>query len=80
MAARTGTDLGRVTVVTPSRWADVALPADIPLVDLLPALVQHVGDDDLIDRPVVLQRLGEPPLNEESSVATLGGSVSPEAD
>ena len=72
MATRASSDLNRVTVVTPTRWADVALPADIPLVDVLPALVEHVGDEDLLDRPVVVQRLGQPPLDEESSAAALG--------
>lgn len=72
MATSTSSDLSRVTVVTPTRWADVALPADIPLVDVLPALVEHVGDENLADRPVVVQRLGESPLDEESSAAVLG--------
>ncbi len=72
MTTSASSDLSRVTVVTPTRWADVALPADIPLVDVLPALIEHVGDENLVDRPVVVQRLGEPPLDEESSAATLG--------
>ncbi|GIJ26369.1 hypothetical protein Vqi01_15310 [Micromonospora qiuiae] len=60
----------------PGRQLDVAVPADVPVVDLLPALLHHLGDN-LADAGLahggwVLQRLGAPPLDEESSVAALG--------
>lgn len=65
-------DMCRVTIVTPSRWADLALPADEPLADVLPALLDHVGDPDLEADAVVLQRLGRPPLDEGRSLAGNG--------
>jgi type VII secretion integral membrane protein EccD len=66
--AVTTPDMCRVTVVTPNRWADLALPAGEPLADLLPALLDHVGDLDLDGRPLALQRLGSPPLDENRSL------------
>lgn len=65
-------EMCRVTIVTPSRWADLALPADEPLVEMLPALLDHVGDPDLEADDVVLQRLGRPPLDEARSLAANG--------
>jgi type VII secretion integral membrane protein EccD len=65
-------DMCRLTVVTPNRWADLALPAAEPLADLLPALIDHVGDADLDGESVVLQRLGNPPLDEGRSLAGNG--------
>jgi type VII secretion integral membrane protein EccD len=59
-------------VVTSTRWAEVGVPADLPLADLLPALVVHVGDENLAEQPVVLQRLGASPLNEDLSPLALG--------
>ncbi len=72
MSTRTATDITRVTVIAQTRWAEVGVPADLPLADLLPALVVHVGDDELAERRVVLQRLGTPPLNEDLSPLALG--------
>lgn len=65
-------DMCRVTIVTPSRWADLALPADEPLAEMLPALLDHVGDPDLGADGVVLQRLGRPPLEGARSLAANG--------
>jgi type VII secretion integral membrane protein EccD len=65
-------DMCRVTIVTPSRWADLALPADEPLAEMLPSLLDHVGDVDLEVDQIVLQRLGRPPLDEERSLAANG--------
>ncbi len=70
--AVTTPDMCRVTVVTPNRWADLALPAAEPLADLLPALLDHVGDLDLEGHPLALQRLGSPPLDENRSLAGNG--------
>ncbi len=69
-------DLCRLTLCGPSRSAELAVPAHVPLIDLLPALVGHLGDG-LADAGLehggwVLQRLGDPPLREELSVAALG--------
>jgi type VII secretion integral membrane protein EccD len=69
-------DLCRLTVCGPSRAVELAVPVHVPLIDLLPALVSHLGDG-LADAGLdhggwVLQRLGDPPLREELSVAALG--------
>ncbi len=37
-------DLCRLTLCGPSRSAELAVPAHVPLIDLLPALVGHLGD------------------------------------
>ncbi len=60
-------DSSRVTIVAPSTQMDLVLPADVPLADLLPALLRHASDD-LADDGVahqgwVLRRLGGPPLD-----------------
>ncbi len=69
-------DLCRLTVCGPGRSAELAVPVHVPLIDLLPALTGHLGDG-LADAGLehggwVLQRLGDPPLREELSVAALG--------
>jgi type VII secretion integral membrane protein EccD len=69
-------DLCRLTVCGPGRSVELAVPVHVPLIDLLPALVGHLGDG-LADAGLehggwVLQRLGDPPLREDQSVATLG--------
>lgn len=65
-------DVCRVTVVTPQRWADVALPSREPLVALLPALIDQVGEAELQQQPVAVQRLGEPALNLDRSLEDCG--------
>jgi len=47
--ATTGTDLVRVTVQTPDRRVDVALPERVPVATLLPALLA-AGGEELADR------------------------------
>ena len=69
-------DLCRLTVCGPSRSVELAVPVHVPLIDLLPALVGHLGDG-LADAGLehggwVLQRLGDLPLREDQSVAVLG--------
>ena len=69
-------DLCRLTVCGPGRSAELAVPVHVPLIDLLPALIGHLGDS-LADAGLehggwVLQRLGDPRLREELSVAALG--------
>jgi type VII secretion integral membrane protein EccD len=68
-------DLCRLTVCGPGRSAELAVPVHVPLIDLLPALTGHLGDG-LADAGLehggwVLQRLGDPPLREDLSVAAL---------
>ncbi|MFD3998605.1 type VII secretion integral membrane protein EccD [Streptomyces sp. NPDC058548] len=68
-------ELCRLMLVTPSSSLEVAVPSDVPLYDLLPTLLIYAGPD-LADVGVehdgwVLQRLGEPPLDEERTLAAL---------
>jgi type VII secretion integral membrane protein EccD len=69
-------DLCRLTVCGPATSVELAVPVHVPLIDLLPALVGHLGDGlgdaGLEHGGWVLQRLGDPPLREELSVAVLG--------
>src|SRR5260370_26749167 len=69
-------DLCRLTVCGPAKSVELAVPVHVPLIDLLPALVGHLGDN-LADAGLehggwVLQRLGDPPLREDLSIAALG--------
>jgi type VII secretion integral membrane protein EccD len=71
----TTSDICRVTIVTPNRSADLALPTYLPLVDLLPTLAGIVDQgivNEASGRGLILQRLGEPPLDEERTPAALG--------
>ena len=69
-------DLCRLTVCGPGRSAELAVPVHVPLIDLLPALVGHLGeglaDAGLEHGGWVAQRLGDSPLREDLSVAVLG--------
>jgi hypothetical protein len=69
-------DLCRLNVCGPARCVELAVPAHAPLIDLLPAMIGHLGsslaDAGLEHGGWVLQRLGEPPLPEELSIAVLG--------
>lgn len=68
--------LCRVTVRTPERIIDLAVPADVPVADLLHTVVEHAGEtvaeNGLEHGGWVLQRLGGPPLPEERSLESLG--------
>ena len=44
MPVTTATGLARVTVHTPQRRLDVALPEHTPLAELLPDLLRHAGE------------------------------------
>ncbi|MET9886708.1 type VII secretion integral membrane protein EccD [Streptomyces sp. NPDC006430] len=67
--------LCRLTVRTPERVLDLALPVTVPIADLLPTLVTYGGDgleeSGLDHGGWVLQRLGAPPLDEEATVQSL---------
>lgn len=68
-------ELCRMMLVTPSSSLEVAVPSDVPLYDLLPTLMTYAGQD-LADVGVehdgwVLQRLGEPALDEERTLSAL---------
>lgn len=45
MAAAPAISLVRITVKAPNRWIDVALPADVPVAELLPHVLRHAGED-----------------------------------
>lgn len=76
MSSTIAADLYRVVLVTPKSSAEIALPASVPVGDLLPALVHHSGAGEIgtpdYERGWVLQRLGEAPLDEEATPAALG--------
>jgi type VII secretion integral membrane protein EccD len=61
-------------VVSPTRSAELALPVNLPLVDLIPSLVGHFDDltDEMVGRGVVLQRLGGEPLDDDRTPAVHG--------
>lgn len=58
----------RVTIVAPTTRMDLALPSEVPLAELLPAVLHHAGDR-LADQGATeqngwtLRRLGGPPLD-----------------
>jgi type VII secretion integral membrane protein EccD len=74
LPTRPAPDLCRVVVVTPNGPVEMALPAEVPVCDLLPTLVHQAttaaggpgAHDDW-----VLQRFGEAPLDEEQTPAAL---------
>ncbi|MGR6922170.1 type VII secretion integral membrane protein EccD [[Actinomadura] parvosata] len=71
----TGTDLCRVTVVTPRGFLDLGLPPDIPLGNLLPTLLRIAGESlaeaGLAHGGWVLQRLGGPPFAPDATLSEL---------
>ncbi|GGX86083.1 type VII secretion integral membrane protein EccD [Streptomyces minutiscleroticus] len=69
-------ELCRLTVRAPSVSVDLAVPADVPVADLLPTLLRYVGEEaeeaGLDHAGWVLQRLGDAPLDEEATLAAAG--------
>jgi len=72
-------ELTRLVVHAPERVIDIAVPSDAPLADLMPALVSHAApegtnldESGLEHGGWVLQRLGSPALDEDSTPAELG--------
>ncbi|WP_091674479.1 type VII secretion integral membrane protein EccD [Amycolatopsis marina] len=45
MTVASGAALAKVTIATPNRTIDVALPEDVPVAELLPYILRHAGDD-----------------------------------
>ncbi|MEJ2578028.1 MAG: type VII secretion integral membrane protein EccD [Kineosporiaceae bacterium] len=64
-----------MTVVAPNTRMDVALPADVPLADLVPTLLRSLGEDVADVAPPSggwsLQRFGEGPFDLGASAAAL---------
>ena len=66
----------RIVLTAPSGAVEVAVPADVPLADLLPTLLHQAGDN-LAEQGLdhggwILQRLGEAPLDEDKTPTALG--------
>jgi type VII secretion integral membrane protein EccD len=62
-----GTETTRLTVAGPVRRVDLTVPATVPIAELLPVLLRRVVDNTARDQPWVLQRLGEEPLDPDST-------------
>ncbi len=76
MSPTAGADLCRVTIVAPGRRIDLSLPAEVPLVQMLPTILRAAGgnlaDAGLAHSGWVLQRLDGPPLDTALSLEQLG--------
>jgi type VII secretion integral membrane protein EccD len=72
----TASGLCRLTVRAPSKVIDLAVPADVPVADLLPAVLGYGGDDlfeaGLEHEGWILQRLGGAPLDQDATLDSLG--------
>ncbi|MGH3374441.1 MAG: EsaB/YukD family protein, partial [Actinoallomurus sp.] len=68
--------LCRLRFRAPEKMFELAVPADVPLADLLPAIIGHAGSDleekGLDHGGWVLQGLGADPLDEERTAESLG--------
>jgi type VII secretion integral membrane protein EccD len=68
VSAALNDQLCRITVIGPSRRVDLAVPARMPVSNLMPMLVRHttdlnrVPDGDIPEESWVLQRLGQTPF------------------
>ncbi|WP_203567897.1 type VII secretion integral membrane protein EccD [Aestuariimicrobium ganziense] len=76
MSSATEEDISRVTVISPQRRVDLALPGSVTLGELLPSIVKFAGYEasnttDAVHN-WVLQRFGEDPLDAGAQVSTLG--------
>ncbi|MBD0689057.1 type VII secretion integral membrane protein EccD [Streptomyces sp. CBMA123] len=72
----TATGLCRLRFHAPDAVFELVIPADVPLADLLPAVLDHAGDG-LDEQGTghdgwILQRLGQAPLDEELGADALG--------
>lgn len=67
--------LCRLTVRAPDKTLDLAVPANIPVADLLPVVLTHAGDQleeaGLDHGGWILQRIGGEPLDVEETAASL---------
>jgi type VII secretion integral membrane protein EccD len=66
----------RLTICGPTSRIELAVPAHVPLTDLLPTFLGHLGSElamvGLGHDGWILQRLGEPPLEEDLAASALG--------
>ena len=69
-------EMCRLTICGPASRIELAVPAHVPLADLLPTFLEHLGPElaatGFGHDGWVLQRLGEPPLDEDLGTAALG--------
>jgi type VII secretion integral membrane protein EccD len=67
------TGLCRITVRAPDKLVTLAVPSDVPWAELLPTILRYAGEtvaeDGVEHGGWVLQRLGEEPFDEESTVS-----------
>jgi type VII secretion integral membrane protein EccD len=75
VSPKAGADLCRITIVAPDRRIDLSLPAEVPLVQMLPTLLRAAGrdlaDTGLAHSGWVLQRLDGPPFEPGLSLSQL---------
>ncbi|MFJ9031033.1 type VII secretion integral membrane protein EccD [Streptomyces sp. NPDC102274] len=75
MADNSVAGLCRLTVRARTKTLDLAVPADVPVADLLPTLLRYAGEDleesGLEHGGWVLQRLGDRPLDDEGTLEAL---------
>lgn len=73
MATTSG--LCKLRVRAPSTCFELAVPVDIPLIDLMPTILgyagQDLGEEGLDHDGWILQRLGEVPLDQEATIDAL---------
>jgi type VII secretion integral membrane protein EccD len=69
-------EMCRLTICGPASRIELAVPAHVPVADLLPTFLEHLGPElaaaGFRHDGWVLQRLGEPPLDEDLGTAALG--------
>ena len=70
--ATAGADMCRLTVQTPTRRCDVALPVAASIGELLPLVIDETRDGAESGRPWVLQLLGGPALDPGATPESLG--------
>lgn len=70
--ATAGAEMCRLTVQTPTRRCDVALPVAATIGELLPLVIDETRDGADSDGPWVIQRLGGPALDPGATPESLG--------
>ncbi|MDU0293850.1 type VII secretion integral membrane protein EccD [Saccharothrix longispora] len=69
-------EMCRLTICGPTSRVELAVPAHVPIADLMPTVLGHLdpalATSGLAHGGWVLQRLGEPPLDEDQGTAAAG--------
>lgn len=68
MTATQTNELCRITVVTPTSFADVAVPTGTSVAELVRAMIVQSDDKELSAVPMVLQRLGGAPFPSDATL------------